>query len=839
MGGSSWSYVITVLMLGTGVGRAEEPAGEIALRDGLVLAAVGRGGRASLPADAVAAQLAEGRWQTPRAGDTVPLPGGGTRTWEKAAAGADGWLIHPALNGGYAHFVVEAKERQVMILETSGHPDAAGHTLVYVNGEPRAGDPYQTGYVRLPVLLKPGKNEFLFQGRSRFPGARGRLRAKLVPPRSGVQLDGGDWTLPDLVVGEPVQTHAAVVVLNASSEPLRGLVLRAALGDNPPTSTPLPAVPPLGVRKVGFRLEGSAPAQPGSLSLEVAVARADNGQAPPLDTLKASVRVRRSEDTHKRTFVSALDGSVQYYAINPARPLPGQKTRPALFLTLHGAAVEAIGQADAYSPKAWGHLVAPTNRRPYGFDWEDWGRLDALEVLELAQRTLDTDPQRTYLTGHSMGGHGVWHLGATFPDRFAAIGPSAGWISFFSYAGGRRIDNPTPLPEILQRATAPSNTLSLSRNYAQHGVYILHGATDDNVPAAQAREMNRHLAEFHRDFIYHEQPGAGHWWDASDEPGADCVDWAPLFDFFARHIIPTPESIRQVDFTTASPGVSAWSHWLGIEAQQKQLQPSRVNVRFDPGKRRFVGTTDNVARLAFRLDHVLPGESLTVELDGQKLTHIPWPTQDRRLWLTHADGKWALAPRPPAGHKGPQRHGPFKEAFRNRMLFVYGTQGSPEENAWALARARYDAETMWYRGNGSIDVLPDREFDAAADPDRNVILYGNAETNGAWKALLAASPVQVRRGRVQVGDREEAGADLACLFLRPRPGSDRAAVGIVAGSGLVGMRLTDRVPVFVSGTAYPDCLVFGPRGADGDGTRVAGFFGLDWGVAGGEFVWRK
>ena len=114
--------------------------------------------------------------------------------------------------------------------------------------------------------------------------------------------------------------------------------------------------------------------------------------------------------------------------------------KPGLVLTLHGAAVEAIGQAEAYAPKPGLHIVAPTNRRPYGFDWEDWGRLDALEVLDLAQRTLQTDPRRTYLTGHSMGGHGTWHLGVTFPDRFAAIAPSAGWISMMSYAGVRKTD---------------------------------------------------------------------------------------------------------------------------------------------------------------------------------------------------------------------------------------------------------------------------------------------------------------------------------------------------------------------------------------------------------------
>ena len=60
--------------------------------------------------------------------------------------------------------------------------------------------------------------------------------------------------------------------------------------------------------------------------------------------------------------------------------------------------------------------------------------------------------------------------------------------------------------------------------------------------------------------------------------------------------------------------------------------------------------------------------------------------------------------------KGPHRQGPFKEAFRNRFILVVGTKGTPEENAWGLARARFDAETFWYRGNGSVDVVTDTAF---------------------------------------------------------------------------------------------------------------------------------
>jgi hypothetical protein len=173
------------------------------------------------------------------------------------------------------------------------------------------------------------------------------------------------------------------------------------------------------------------------------------------------------------------------------------------------------------------------------------------------------------------------------------------------------------------------------------------------------------------------------------------------------------------------------------------------------------------------------------------------------------------------------------------VMLVYGTKGTPEENAWAYAKARYDAEVFWYRGNGSVDLIPDTAVGDPADRHRNVVLYGNADTNGAWASLLGDSPVQVRSGEAAVGDRTMEGADLACLLIRPRPGSELASVGAVSGTGIVGMRLTGRLGYFVSGVAYPDCLVIGSDALEKgtQGIRCAGFFGLDWKVESGEFVW--
>jgi hypothetical protein len=105
-----------------------------------------------------------------------------------------------------------------------------------------------------------------------------------------------------------------------------------------------------------------------------------------------------------------------------------------------------------------------------------------------------------------MGGHGTWYLGATYPDRWAAIAPAAGYPDLLAYRGSftRRLNNMSDealqrfgmtreqvnkmlaantliekedilIDSIMRRAGNPSRTLKLKRNYLHYGVYILHG----------------------------------------------------------------------------------------------------------------------------------------------------------------------------------------------------------------------------------------------------------------------------------------------------------------------------------------------------------------------------
>lgn len=792
-------------------------SGDVNFTEALVVSRGEAARRTPFWMDAVNAMIVRGTWKTPAAGDSL---GGAAKkgAWEAAKAGNDGWFDAPSLQNGYALFVYESPVDEVRLL------DASGHSLAYVNGELRSGDWYQTGWIRRPVAVHKGKNEFLLLSQ------RGRVRAKLLKTGGAASLDLADCTLPDLVSGEKYDSWCSVIVHNQLDAPQGGLKIKFTEKGGRSGEVAVPDLLPLASRKVAFQIHGAAPASPGELELELELSDATGRRLAEPSNIKLSIKPANA--TRKVTFLSAIDGSVQYYAICPPSTRD-PKQAPGLVLSLHGASVEAIGQASSYAAKANVYIVSPTNRRPYGFDWEDWGRLDALEVLNLTIKDLGVDPRRVWLTGHSMGGHGTWQLGALFPDRFAAIAPSAGWVSFFSYAGLRMPGGPAGIEDLFKRAATPSDTLAFLENYKHEGIYILHGDADDNVPVTEARAMREALAKFHPDFAYHEQPGAGHWW------GNACVDWAPIFDMFGRREIPESKSLTNIQFVTPSPGVSPKFHWATLEQQQKSLAPSKIQASVNLQNRIINITTGNLARFSIDLVTIESGKPLQVEIDGTRVQSIEWPATGRLSFARKGDAWEVAAPVSPR-EKNPSRMGPFKDAFRNEFLFVYGTRGDAAANAWARQKARFDAEIFQYAGNGAITVLSDVEFNKKAADDRNIILYGNADTNSAWPNVIDSGELIIKNGMLKIGSRAMEGDSHGVVCVVPRKGSDRASVAVIGGTGATGMSITNRLSYFMSGVAYPDFVAFGPDSGKPDEFTIigAGFFGNDWSVAAGEFAWR-
>src|SRR5690606_30562043 len=214
-----------------------------------------------------------------------------------------------------------------------------------------------------------------------------------------------------------------------------------------------------------------------------------------------------------------------------------------------------------------------------------------------------------------------------------------------------------------------------------------------------------------------------------------------------------PRSTR-FPYTTlfrSSPGISASYRWATIQQQIAPLRFSRIQLSRNLAAGTITGSTENVQTLKLAVGQFGHGASITIILDS--LAPLRYSVTGARdsIWLKKQNAQWQIAAAPGAEEKGPKRYGTFKEAFNHNMVFVYGTKGTKSENEWAFNKARYDAETWYYRGNGAVDVVADKQYSTDDYAGRNVIIYGNASTNSAWNLLLGDSPVQVSRNHVSAG----------------------------------------------------------------------------------------
>lgn len=745
------------------------------------------GGRIPFSGDAVfAAHLLDPAWPPPQAGGKLQ-GSSGEGTWEAVTPDAQGSVS--VRGGGWAYAAVRAAEDAVWIAQLSGA------ARLFVNGDGFTGDLYRYGYAGVPVQLRAGVNH-VFVG-----GARGGFSLTFSAPVAALhRIPQDDMILPWVAGQERGEGRVVLTVANASGTALPTLAMATVREGAPDDQRHLMGLPllPLAVGKLSFPLPAPGAAlAPGATDPLLLRVTSDGGL--PLLNHRVELGMISAGGHGLRSFVSAIDGSVQKWS---AVPHTGAGM-PGLVLSLHGAGVDCAGQAAAYAQKEDFFLACPTNRRPYGFDWQDWGRLDAYETLAAALRESGAPEDRVYLTGHSMGGHGSWHLAVNDPDRWAAVAPSAGWASFDSY-GGR----PQGARDALWRgADGSSETLALLPNLRGMPIYALHGAADDNVPLSEMEKLLAALKELGIEAQSHVEPGAGHWW------GNGCVDWAPIFELFRASRRPSEEEVRTIDFRTADPGVDARHHWVEVEQLVEYGKPAHVTARWE-GDFLVFGDLENVRRYR---------------------THFPDGTI--RSFLRDGPNAWQILEDPiPPREKSPALAGPFKRAFDNGFLLVYGTAGTAAENAELLARARHDAQVWWYRANACPWILSDNEYLNRRHFPRtgghNVILYGNADSNAAWSWLVPADcPLQARRGRMQLGEQVWEQNDLAALCLTPgAEGSGAPLVGLIADTGVRGSRLGYALRLFVSGVGYPDYVVWGPRVLrDGDASILAaGFFDYRW-----------
>lgn len=122
-------------------------------------------------------------------------------------------------------------------------------------------------------------------------------------------------------------------------------------------------------------------------------------------------------------------------------------------------------------PERWPFVIVMP-QCPQNAHWTDPLMMKmAMAALDRESAEFHGDPDRTYLTGLSLGGYGVWELARQYPRRWAAIAVAAGGI-FWSYQPDRW----------RQSATLPAE---YARAVGATPVWMFHGSIDPLVKPQQ------------------------------------------------------------------------------------------------------------------------------------------------------------------------------------------------------------------------------------------------------------------------------------------------------------------------------------------------------------------
>ncbi|MCL6466513.1 MAG: prolyl oligopeptidase family serine peptidase [candidate division WOR-3 bacterium] len=765
----------------------------------------------------------------PREGDALrsSLVQGGLVKWHKVRADSSGWLetdyqsvrwdsilnyygIAGIMATGYAYaeLVLPYRCRALVV------PTKLGGFIL--NGKGYIGDVYGNNWFRVPVTLDSGTNRIVL----RLSGfGDQRVRFLLVPVSEPIIAITHDVTIFDLIADSGFVAWCGLPLLNTTTEPIDQIRVLMKIDTFTLADTVINNIPAQGVKKPALKLK--VPPLPFDSAGYAMVISLRGQNWTNTDTI--TLRSRKLTQPHRVTFLSEIDSSCQYYAVLYPKNYDPQKSY-GLILSLHGAGVEASSLAECFQPKDWAFVVCPTNRRPYGFDWQDWGRIDALEVLHQAIKRFPIDPDRVVLTGHSMGGHGTWHIGLSHFDLFAAIAPAAGWPSLPLYVPtflqkSNTFAEPAKLM-VRDMAMRPDNVPAFLENAQNLPVFILHGADDDNVPALHGRNFALWLDALNYNYEYKEVPGQKHWW--SYEDGTVCVDDTSLMRFLKEsHRNSGPRHIR---FRTADLAQSNSCYWAKIDRVE--------TVGYDAYLEGFASDsvvklfTENIKQLTLNFDQRL-FFSGTIRLEIDRQTVIPNLFLPRTVTVHKTAHGWKLGRAKTAKiHKTPNRYGPAKQVLMKPFTIVYGTQ-NPALVDFLRHAANQEALRWFLIGNGTTEILPDT---APVPLNRNLILFGGPEENRFTHRIARQLPITVKAGKLHAALPGLQAETVAVILTYPNPLNPERLLLVRMGTDPQSTKLSFFFGVIGSGTAIPDFLIFDRRVRryGWAGVRAAGFFDPDW-----------
>ena len=518
---------------------------------------------------------------------------------------------------------------------------------------------------------------------------------------------------------------------------------------------------------------------------------------------------------HALAHRSALDGGLQGFWLHVPAGFDTKSGRkyPAV-LALHGYDGSPQGVLQAFvdsksrdaRPGVDGFVIAP-EAHGNAF-YRGAGEYEAMAVLNLVRELYPLDPDRTSVTGVSMGGTGTAELALRYADTFSAAAPLCGYHSYFI----RRDTSDRPLRPWEVARMHHWSTASWAGNGRHVPLYVAHGLKDH--PLTNSKVLIQAYNELGYS-VDQEWPDIGHAvWTIS-------YQGAKLWPWLSQHS--RPSAPDQVTIVTDSLRFGQ-HYWAELLQFQRYGARARLDVK-KSSPTAFEVTTDNVR--SFRLTPPqTPGAArLTVVIDRQTLDVAAGPALD----FSRSD-RWQAGTLPSTTREKRARvEGPIHDVFLGPLVFVYGSRKPSTLRANREVAERFGR----YHQGVTLDypVIADRALTEALQKTRSLVLVGTPDDNSVLGALKGRLPIESVPDGIRAGGKTYSGENVGAVFVHPHPQHPDRTVVVITAPSVGGMLRVLSLPQLL-----PDFVVYDINVRDGatqqvlGGARVraAGFFERDW-----------
>lgn len=798
-----------------------------------------------------------------REGEVAACPSSGEVRWQTAIADSNGRVDFSKIWPGqgrtiaYAYTELESHSERFAVATIGSGNSIQARLRGEVIYESRLSRKLEPNKDTLVLRLHKGPNPLLVkvEGES---GSWDLQWENHIPPGK-VFINSSLTILPDFRIAHRTAAWGQVEVANATETVLPDVRVEV-LGDElvfPSESAPT-AIVPAAIQRIPFWVASKEPRD--EMAMRPIRMRITAGGEE--QTIEVVPRIKKSTEFFVTTYRSVIDGSVQPYSVLLPTSFDPLVTYPLIVL-LHGANVTGWGQnIISYDPKEWAIQVAVFDRGNNRY--RDIGEVDLDEMLADVQRRYRIDPERMYLSGHSMGGYGAWFQATRHPDRWAAISPQSGYTDYFLYHPSMRDERNITEPSFQVPLLKDWSPLTFAENLLYVPAYIVHGTKDNNVPAIHSRKMVARLRELGYSYVYDENPEGGHWWGPRGKYyGIEVVDKPPIWTFFQIHSrrVHLP---KRVVYTTDSLRYRK-AYWVTIDELEAANQMARIEAQVT-GLNTIAVRLSNITQFTLCLANglVVTDGPITIRVDDRVVFHGPLPLSNR-VTLRRQNGRYVQLLNDVDLHRAGQRptdavdrlgaeldetgnttgyvtlhedrfkktaklYGPVVDAFNSSFLYVVGTDGRDAKSRELQEAAHRAAEALareWMaRANGNVQIKTDAQVTQKDIDSYNLILFGNPKINRLLAQINGRLPIRFSATTLVVGKRNLTEKDAGMVLAVPNPLNPNRYVVIVGGTTPHSFEIAARLPVM----ELPDYVIFDGEALTGNEVHFVsgGFFDKYW-----------